>query len=319
VSDPRRLYSTIEPKSGVRGPSPAGRMHALEQLALAPVGLAAGILCGAPGIRLRLRLARLALRGLAGGTLAGRTAYELLVRPLDSVRHFELEFCRDLIRERDFSSYLDVSSPRLLPLTLLTEMPKVQALLCNPDRGDLDRTRTLARELGIGSRVEFAALRIEELALRQPGFELLTCVSVIEHIPGGGDAEAFRQLWDMVQPGGRLVITVPCAAEHFEEYLNLDEYGLAKPEPNGFFFGQRFYSRTLLAQRLFAVAGQPAAFAVFGERTPGIFFADRARRLRDGYYPHWREPIMMRRGYRTFAAIDDLPGIGVAAMVFEKR
>lgn len=318
MSELRRIYSTLEPDVGAPGSELAGRMHALAEAALAPLGLAGGTLCGAPGIRFRLLLARLGLRGLANGTLAARTAYELLVHPLDSVRYFELEFCRDRIREREFSSYLDVSSPRLLALVLLAEAPQVRALLCNPDRNDLERTRALARELGVAAGVEFAALRIEDLGPGRGSFDLLTCVSVVEHIPGEGDAQALQRLWGLLRPRGRLVITVPCAAVHFEEYLNLNEYGLAVPEHNGFFFGQRFYSQALLEQRLFAVAGQPVAFEVFGERVPGFFFADRARRVSNRYYPHWREPIMMGRNYRRFRSIGDLPGIGVAAMVFEK-
>jgi SAM-dependent methyltransferase len=312
------VYSTLEPDAGPPGSAFAGRMHALAEVALTPAGLAGGMLCGAPGIRLRLRLARLALRGVVGGSLTARSAYELLVRPLDSVRHFELEFCRDRIRERGFASYLDVSSPRLLPLVLLAESRAARALLCNPDWKDLERTQALARELGLAAGMEFAAMRIDQLTPRHGEFDLVTCVSVIEHVPGEGDVEALRRLWGLLRERGRLVLTVPCAAADFEEYLNLNEYGLAVPEHNGFFFGQRFYSRASLERRLFAVAGRPATFAVFGERAPGIFFADRARRVGCRYYPHWREPIMMGRNYGTFRSIDDLPGIGVAAMVFEK-
>lgn len=318
MSETRRVYSTLEPAGGPPASRFAGRMHALAGAALAPVGLLGGFLGGSPGIRFRLTLVRLATRGLLRGTLSVRTAHELFVRPLDSVRHFEFEFCHDRIRQRTFSTYLDVSSPRLLPLALLAATPGVRAVLCNPDPADLERSRALARELGVDASIEFSPLRADQLAFPQRRFDLVTCVSVFEHIPGEGDVEALRKLWQLVQARGRLVVTVPCAAETFDEYLDLNEYGQAVPQQGRFHFGQRFYSRAMLQQRFFAAAREPAAIEIYGERAPGVFFADRARRVRDRYYPHWRELIMMGREYRRYHSIDDLPGVGVAAMVFRK-
>jgi hypothetical protein len=124
-------------------------------------------------------------------------------------------------------------------------------------------------------------------------------------------------MWTWVRPGGRLVLSVPCARDPYEEYIDLDEYGLLKPDDRGFVFGQRFYDQRMIRDRFVSVCGEPSRFAILGEREPGAFLADRERKLL-GKASWAREPYALATGYRRFDSIDALPGIGIAAMEFLK-
>jgi hypothetical protein len=56
---------------------------------------------------------------------------------------------------------------------------------------------------------------------------------------------------------------------------------------------------------------------VIGERRPGTAFADRDRKLL-GRADLAREPFAASRDYARFPSIASLPGVGVAALEFEK-
>jgi hypothetical protein len=124
-------------------------------------------------------------------------------------------------------------------------------------------------------------------------------------------------MWSWVRPGGRFVLTVPCAREAFEEVSDHDDYGLLQPDESGLVLRQRFYDQEALAGGFFRICGPPRRVAVFGERTAGTFVADRDHKARGGARPE-REPYSVAKGYRLFDSIDELPGIGVVAMEFEK-
>ena len=317
----RRIEARLRRHFAPPMPRLGAALHGVAQALAVPPVLALGALAGAPGMALRARLAWLAIRGAVGGRLPWRSAYELLLRPLDGVRHFELGWLLDGIRAQAPQAprdLLDLSSPRLLPLLLLREFPAMTATLANPDRTDLARTQTLAAELGVQARAHFAGTTAEALAPAGASVDLVTCASVLEHLPGEGDRESLAALWRALRPGGVLALSLPCAAQACEEYTDLDEYGLGAPDAMGLYFGQRFYDEALLEARIFSVVGAPAAFAVYGERVPGAFAADRARRLRNRYYPHWREPLWLARAFGRFPSVAGLPGVGVAAMIFRK-
>jgi hypothetical protein len=96
-----------------------------------------------------------------------------------------------------------------------------------------------------------------------------------------------------------------------------NDFGLLQPDEAGFVLGQRFYDRTVLDAGFFRICGAPQRMAIFGERKAGVFFADRDRKLRE--MASWeREPYSVAAGYQRFGAIDELPGIGVIAMEFQK-
>ncbi|GAO03153.1 hypothetical protein PSR1_02036 [Anaeromyxobacter sp. PSR-1] len=237
---------------------------------------------------------------------------------MDSVRYFELEFALQSVREIErLGSYLDVSSPRLLPALVLDARREAHAALINPDGKDLERTRTFIGALGFGTRCAMEVATVDGARLADELYDLVTSVSVLEHIPSPGDANAAARLWRAVRPGGRLVLTVPCARQAFDEYLDVDEYGLLPRDAEGFVFAQRFYDARLVAETFASACGLPRRQEIFGERQPGLFVEDRRRKWIGQARPE-REPYAMATEWARFPSVDALPGVGVVALEFVK-
>jgi SAM-dependent methyltransferase len=282
-------------------------------LSLFPVYWLAGALLGVPGLRFRRKCFMAGIRLLFAGNAID--AYRCIVAPLDSVRHFEMDFFWERVCALRPERILDVSSPRLLPLLLLRTYPHVRADLINPDIKDLTRTRTMARDLGVDSRCHFLDVRIDALPAEARDYPLVTCMSVLEHIVD--DLAAIRIMWDCVAPGGHLLLSMPCAAQLTEEFTNVDEYGLLNVDADGFVFWQRYYDEARL-QTIFAITGAPVARALYAERVRGAYDADVLAKRTKPFYPNWREPFATARTYVRRDYIATLPGMGVVALEFVK-
>jgi hypothetical protein len=126
-----------------------------------------------------------------------------------------------------------------------------------------------------------------------------------------------KVMWSKVAPGGRLVLSMPCASRGVDEYTNEDEYGLLERDRDGFVFWQRYYDHDRL-QELFAITGAPVNTAIFGERVAGSYDADVAKKRSDPRFPRWREPYDTARAFVRFEALSNLPGMGVIALEFRK-
>lgn len=316
--DMKRVYSQIEIGSVVPNKT-LSRAVRLTGGILTPVYLLRAAFSGAPGTALHMRCMIIAAKSLFSGRTSASESFALACHPFDSVRYFEFETLWNWLRDVDLGDrYLDVSSPRLFFLLLLKFNPNLRAWLINPDGKDLAITRDWVRKLDLEDRSHLFNCLLAEAELPSDGFNTITSISVIEHIPEPDDVAILRQLWQVLRPGGRLLVSVPCAVEAFEEYLNFNEYGVLKSEEDGYVFGQRFYDEALLESRIFQTIGSPVRTRVFGERRPGAFVANRAQKVRGGFYPFWRESLMMRKEYRDFERIRDLPGLGVVAMEFVK-
>lgn len=248
-----------------------------------------------------------------------REFYELAFFPMDSVRYFEFDILwRWVVEKCPEGRYLDVSSPRIFPALVLRDHKHLIGDLVNPDGKDLSSTRELMERLGLSSRCYLQQKKIEEICFPDNSFDLITCISVVEHIPDGGDRGAVATLWRLLAPGGRLLITVPCASRGFEEHIDYNEYGLLQRDENGFVFGQTFYDDEALRERILTITGHPVRSVVSGEVEKGLFFRNRERKLIDPAYPFWREPYMMATEYIRFHSLKDLPGVGIIAMEFRK-
>jgi SAM-dependent methyltransferase len=299
------------------GPA-AAAMHALRASLFTPAYWAMAHATKTPGLHIQARAFALGLRTLLTGNrpLPLREITRLLAFPLDSVRYFELDFVWSALKNLSFRRYLDVSSPRLLPLLLLSAKPDVDAELLNPDKSDLEVTAEFVRAAGWSSRCRLQSSTIAAAELPPLGLEVITSVSVLEHIPE--DKEAVRAMWSHLAPGGRLLLTVPCANEGYEEYVSRDVYGVLQPGSDGYTFWQRFYDQQQLEERVYAVTGSPARFAVFGEKVAGLYSRNVSQKLADPRYPAWREPYMVGQEYARFSSLSELPGIGVIGLEFVK-
>jgi len=235
---------------------------------------------------------------------------------MDSTRYFEFAFVWDALSKLSPLRYLDVSSPYVLPMALMLRNPTVFGELVNPDVSDLAITANLVKALGLDGRCNLQACLIDAATFGTGSFDVITSISVVEHILQ--DTQAIQKMWDFLQPGGRLFLTLPCAAEAEERYNDRNEYGLVTPDEKGNFFFYRLYDEQSLQERIFSVTGQPRRWMIYGEKAPGTLLRNLDRKMADPLYPYWREPYMMGRDFCYFKRIGDLPGDGVIGLEFEK-
>jgi SAM-dependent methyltransferase len=241
----------------------------------------------------------------------------LLAWPLDSTRYVEFEaFLGGLEGVGQGGAYLDVSSPRLLPLLVLQRHRAMRAIILNPDANDLPLTRVLLEDVGLAHRCTFVEAVLSADTAPPASLDLITCMSVLEHIPD--DRAVVDAMWRALRPGGRLILTVPCCAAAEEQYTNLNQYGVLQTGADGLVFRQRLYSESCLASRVFAVTGPPASMVVWGEREPGFILRDTLSKWSSLSYPFWSEPLRAGTRITRYAGIGALPGEGVAGLVFVK-
>lgn len=273
-----------------------------------------------PGLRFHRLCAEFGLRLLfkRAAPISLGWSYQFIFEPMDSTRYFEFDFAWRALEPFIFQSYLDVSSPRLLPLLLLWKKRVSSAELINPDTHDLETTQNLADASGLANRCHFRDCVIGAVPFALESFDLITSISVVEHI--SEDRQAIQKMWALLKPGGRLLVTVPCAAQTSEQFVDHNEYGVLEPDKTGFVFFQRFYDPTLLQERILSVTGPPNQMRVFGEKVPGAFQKNAQQKRMEHFtrYPFWREPYMMGQEYTYFDSVANLPGEGVIAMEFVK-
>jgi len=310
------------PKEYLRFPEPYKRVprlmriaHTLVGLVLFPVYWGMAYVVHTPGLAFRGLCALKGMRLLLRERDFVR-AYGLLVAPLDSVRYFEFDFMWSAVKKIRIQSYLDVSSPRMLPLMITDREKGLIADLINPDKKDLPTTISLANSFGVADRCRFHGSLIEEAQLRQESFDLITSMSVIEHIPD--DKGAIQKMWDLLKPGGVLIISIPCAAKASEEYTNLNDYQLIDTDEKGFVFWQRYYDEELIQEKIFNITGLPRRSQIYAEKKAGSYNRNVIQKRSNPYYPYWQEPLMMGMQYEFMDRLVDLPGMGVMAMEFVK-
>lgn len=296
----------------------AAAIHALKGFFLVPVYWLLSSFLGVPGLRLRTASFMLGLRALVAPrrTLSPRSIFHLLFMPMESTRYFEFDFAEQMLAHRPVQRCLDISSPRLLPLSLLNRCPEMIADLINPNPDDLAQTTRLVELLGVGNRCRLHCCLLAEAPFPPQTFDLITSISVLEHIPD--DRAAVGQIWDLLKPGGLFLLTVPCMAQAAEQYIDRNEWGLLAHDRDGNVFWQRFYDQLMLEQNVFSITGKPRQIAIYGEKKRGALLRNSERKRSDPTYPYWREPYMMATEYRYFPALDELPGEGVVGLLFVK-
>jgi SAM-dependent methyltransferase len=311
-------------KSYIRVPSSRrpNRIHRLGRAfigaALSPLYWILARLYGGPGLEFRSRCALMGLKLLfkRQGPLSPSDFFRLFFWPIDSVRYFEFDFMWETLSRLQLGNYLDVSSPRMFPLVFLGEHPDITAELVNPDKADLEITRKFITACGLDPKCRLGSLLIENLPFAHESFDAVTSISVVEHIHE--DKNAIENIWRLVKPGGRLLLSVPCAAIAEEEYMDVDFYGVQAVSEKGSFFHQYKYDQNLLEERIYCVTGCPTRSAIYGERIAGTLHSWLIKRWARERYPLWKEPYAVAREFQYYESIADLPGDGVIAMEFVK-
>ena len=285
---------------------------------LSPVYLLLAKKAGVPGLLFHLRVVKIFTFLLIKGKVSFKTWYIYIHFPMDSTRYFEFHEVWERVKYFAFDSYVDISSPRLLPLLLLYSKNEVVAEFINPVASDLHQTEKLAEALKLRARCNFHTDILENIKLPPSSYDLLTCISVLEHIPD--DKNAFIKMWSLIRPGGKLILTLPCKSKSEDQYINYNQYGLLNSESNGYTFWQHYYDSERLEASIYSVAGKPTYKVFYGEKEQGLFFRNATmKRLLGDAYPFWRESHMMATEYKIYSSCDMLPGEGVVMLEFIKE
>ena len=180
------------------------------------------------------------LRGLFRGWGGWRVGVARLLIPLDPWRYYELGRVAD---EQFQGLNLDVSSPKLLASLLRHER-------CGNWLG-IDRDE---REVAAWGRVDpalsLAVCDATCLPFPAAAFDNCVCLSVVEHIPGDGDALAMGEMWRVLKPGGVLHVTTNVAVRPRDVYISHKIYGEGSVNAGGRVFFERHYTPPQVTERL---------------------------------------------------------------------
>jgi SAM-dependent methyltransferase len=173
--------------------------------------------------------------------------------PLDIDRVAELPWAGNAMLNASASRILDLASPKLLACWL-SEKTGAEVVATDIWAQEIESWRRLVQAADRGRR-RFGRLELETAdgtALPYPdgSFDAAYSVSVIEHVPGRGDASVMAELERVVRPGGAVALTFPFREQLEEEHVRYDLYGqLYEGEP---IFFQRHYSLEAVHDRLLA-------------------------------------------------------------------
>jgi SAM-dependent methyltransferase len=244
----------------------------------------------------------------------------LLINPVSSVRYFEFDFVARNIPFRKGLKILDVSSPWLFGFWAVKNQ-EVDYVYINPDKREFSGIRTFM-EIGKGKGIyEFFEQDATELPYPDCIFDVIVSISVIEHISGNGDSRAVTEMWRILKPGGRLILTIPVMCNYEEDYRSENVYSLPDVEQNdGSYFFQRYYDETAITERLLGqLKGCNLEVSeLFGEIEKGFFKDYEKRWISGGIKETVKDPWLMTTKMKRYAHLCELPGLGVMGLSLQK-
>lgn len=172
---------------------------------------------------------------------------------------------------------LDISSPKLLPITVAHARPGARVHSVDILEAEVSRVNQATQLLSL-SNLSAEVQDARKLPFADGHFDLITSVSVFEHIAPENDGEvlAARELGRVLAPGGVAFLTVPFSRRYFAEYHAETVYERTSLDGQPIFY-QRFYDLDLLNRNLVAASGLELQSLEFVEER--FFFSDPNRRV----------------------------------------
>lgn len=231
------------------------------------------------GVRLRTGIDAAPRWGsaVAARVAANPTKTPRYFSPIDYVRFREFDFALRAIRRYAprAKRILDVSSPKLLPLTLAWHRPDAQVQATDILQHEVEWVGRQAARLQLAN---MAVHRCDARTLpsEDGSVDLYTSLSVFEHIAPEIDGElpAVREMARVLAPGGVAILTVPFSLKYFADYVAGKAYE-REGRANEQIFFQRFYDEPLLRRNLIDASGLTEVYTRFIEER---VFKDNPRR-----------------------------------------
>jgi|SRR5215469_1086010 len=239
--------------------------------------------------------------------LAKSTLSKVLDQPPLAASYFGFDFAwKSLSARGTLGRYIDVSSPWLFPVALLSRCRASSATLVS---SEADALRDLLGPAKAVATEHPAA----ELFGEEESYDTITSLSWLERVPD--DVKAVARLWRILRPGGALLLCLPCARNAVEQWKE------NTPAPTGprsrRKLSRRVYDARLLSGHIFEITGAPKRYAIYGERGSPSGGACN-RRIADSVQSGWRASMIIGRDWCCYSSIRSLPGQGVIAMKFVK-
>jgi len=261
------------------------------------------------GIRLGLNL-----------IVKGAFSPQLLLNPVSCVRYFEFDFVKkNLGTNLNGKVILDVASPYLFGL-FICSIQKLQYQYINLNQTEVNEIKELVNTINYGHKF---LIRLED-AIHLPypnnSFDHVISISVIEHINGTGDSTALTEMWRVLKPGGKLILTFPIKKTYKEEFRDNNAYGLIVDQKEGKYFFQRFYDHDTINKRLLSILPGYKTLdkKIFGEIKEGFFQEYEKRWIIKNLSETVKDPYYVSRYMKNYSSIDDLPGIAVMGITLVK-
>lgn len=201
------------------------------------------------------------------------------VFPIDYVRWRELSFVLGAVEKYlpSQGKILDVSSPKLLPLTLAESLAGSLVYSIDILESEIAHVESARRQLRLNNLL-CERMDARSLAFSDGSFDLITSISVLEHIAPemGGEEPAVKEIHRVLSPNGIAILTVPFSRSYFAELKKGTVYEREAPRGEDQFF-QRFYDLDTLMERIVNVSSMDLVSLGFIEER--LFFQDPHKRL----------------------------------------
>jgi len=172
-----------------------------------------------------------------------------LLTPIDFVRYREFAFAYSAILQFAPSTrkILDISSPKLLPLTLAYSLSSADVLSTDILQIEVNMVKRKSKKLDLNNLTSLV-VDARSLPFNDCTFDLITAISVFEHIAPEKDGElsVVKEVARVLGPEGVLVLTVPFSRRYFAEYVVRSVYERTQSKSDERLFFQRFYDMDLL-------------------------------------------------------------------------
>ncbi|MEW6202115.1 MAG: class I SAM-dependent methyltransferase [bacterium] len=149
-------------------------------------------------------------------------------------------------------------------------------------------------------------------------FDVVTAISVLEHITGDGDAQTLSEIHRILKPGGHFYLTVPCAQKYTEEFVNRNVYG-RKFSGEPLFFSRIYDDETLQGKLLNRTPLQVVEKTIFGQ--PHFdFYSVWWKKLPASFRLLfcWMSPWIAAIFYREMGAASESHGQSIACLILKK-
>jgi len=251
--------------------------------------------------------------------LKGNFSPKLLLNPVSIVRYFEFDYVNRNLQTVAGSRILDVSSPYLFGFYQSTKIDS-DYYYTNPDLRDLNNVISLSKKIKF--KANYIADKIDALNLPFPNnyFDAVLSISVIEHINDEGDSLAMKEIWRVLKPGGKLILTFPVKKVYATEYRDKDEYNLNVEKKSGKYFFQRIYDEQKIEERLLSSINNYEIISkkVFGVTEKNFYSNYKERWMKYSYWETVKDPYYISKKFSYFPEIENLEDIGVLGLTIKK-